>query len=147
MYTVDASVWGNSFDQRAPGHEVSRALLAVLGAQAIPLFLPTLALPEVAGAISRSRGAPAEAQAFALAMSNLPNVTVTALDAALASRAVSLAAQHGLGCADAVYAAVAAQAGSTLVTLDSEQLTRVSGVIVTQTPSAALAALVPPPRL
>jgi predicted nucleic acid-binding protein len=79
-------------------------------------------------------------------MSNLPNVTVTVLDAALASRAVSLAAQHGLRGADAVYAAVAAQAGSTLVTLDSEQLTRLSGVIVTQTPSAALAGLVPPSR-
>ncbi len=85
-----------------------------------------------------------EAQACAIALSNLPNVTLAALDTALAEQALRLAAQHGLRGADAVYAAVAVQAGTTLVTLDNEQLTPLAGVVPTQTPAALLAVLSPP---
>jgi predicted nucleic acid-binding protein len=51
MYTVDASVWVNAFDQREPGH-VSRQLLEVLQRQALPIIVPKLVLGEVSGAIS-----------------------------------------------------------------------------------------------
>jgi hypothetical protein len=40
MYTVDASVWVNAFDQREPGHLVSRQFLEVLRGQALPI-IPT----------------------------------------------------------------------------------------------------------
>jgi predicted nucleic acid-binding protein len=56
-------------------------------------------------------------------------------------RALVLAAQHGLRGADAVYAAVAQQAGCTLISLDHEHLTRLVGLISVQTPEAALAEL------
>lgn len=58
MYTVDASVWVNGFDQRESGHDISRQLLEVLRTRALPIIEPVLALAEIAGAISRTRQAP-----------------------------------------------------------------------------------------
>lgn len=144
MYTVDASVWVNAFDQREPDHTVSRQFLGVLRDQALRIIVPNLVLVEVAGAISRTRRAPAEAQAFAIALSRLPHVTVRVLDEVCALDALTLAAHHGLRGADAVYAAVAREAGSTLVTLDNEHLTRLVNLMTVCTPTAALAALTPP---
>ena len=142
MYTVDASVWVNGFDQRESGHETSRQLLELLREQAIAIFEPMLVLAEVAGAISRTRQDPARAEAFALTLGQLPNVTILPLDEALGQQALALAAQHGLRGADAVYAAVAQQAGCTLISFDNEHLTtRLSSVISVQTPEAALTEL------
>ena len=143
MYTVDASVWVNAFDQRESGYVVSRRFLDALKVRALPIIVPNLVLVEVAGAISRTRGAPAEAQAFAIALSRLPHVTVCVLDEVCALHALTLAGQHGLRGADAVYAAVALRAGSTLVTLDNEHLTRFVDLLTVCTPAVALAALSP----
>ena len=146
MYTIDASMWVNAFDQREPGHLVSRQILEVLRGQALPIIVPNLVLVEVAGAISRTRRAPAQAQAFATALSRLPHVTVRVLDEVCAFHAFTLAAQHGLRGADAVYAAVAREAGSTLVTLDHEHLTQLLNLMTVCTPAVALAALTTPPQ-
>jgi len=141
MYTVDASVWVNAFDQREPGHLVSRQFLEVIRQQSLPIILPNLVLVEVAGAISRTRRTPVQAQAFAFALSRLPHVTVRVLDEMSAIQALTLAAQHGLRGADAVYAAVAHDAGSTLVTLDNEHLTRLVNILTVCTPTVALASM------
>jgi predicted nucleic acid-binding protein len=106
--------------------------------------VPALILPEVAATISRTRGAIDQARAFAAALSRLPRLDLVALDTALAQRAADIAAAHRLRGADAVYAAVAHQAGSTLVTLDREQHDRVSGLIATRYPSEAVADLETP---
>jgi len=146
MYTIDASVWVNAFDQREPGHQVSRQFLEVLRDQALPIIVPNLVLVEVAGVISRTRQAPVQAQAFATALSRLPHVTVRVLDEVCALYALTLAAQHELRGADAVYAAVAREAGSTLVTLNNEHLTHLATLMTVCTPAVALAALTPPPQ-
>jgi predicted nucleic acid-binding protein len=83
MYTVDASVWVNGFDQREAGHATSRQLLEVLRIRALPIIVPNLVLAEVAGAISRTRSDPAQAEVFATTLGRLPNVTVVPLDVAL----------------------------------------------------------------
>jgi predicted nucleic acid-binding protein len=142
MYTIDASVWVNGFDRRESGHQISRQLLELLGTRSLPIIVPNLVLIEVAAVISRTRNKPSQAQTFAIALSNLPNVTILPLDDVLAHQTIALAAQHKLRGADAVYAAVAKQAGCTLITLDNEQLTRLGGVVITQTPTAALADLI-----
>jgi predicted nucleic acid-binding protein len=103
-------------------------------------------LVEVAGAISRTRQAPVQAQAFAIALSRLPHVTVRVLDEVCALYALTLAAQHGLRGADAVYAVVAHEAGSMLLTLDNEHLMRLMNLITVCTPAVALAALTSPPQ-
>jgi len=143
MYTVDASVWVNSFDQREPGHDISRRLLEQLRDHVVPVILPSLVLAEVAGAVSRTRNNPAQALAFASAIGQLPNLTLVPLDASVAHQATQLAAQHGLRGADSVYAAVAVQANCTLVTLDNEHLTRLIGIVPTHRPIHALALLTP----
>jgi predicted nucleic acid-binding protein len=144
MYTVDTSVWVNGFDHREAGHAVSRQLLEHLGIQALPIVVPTLLLVEVAGAISRTRQDVVQAQAFATALSQLPNVTFVALDKALARHALALAAQHQLRGADAVYAAVALNASCTLISLDKEHLTRLNRIVTVQTPAEVLSDLAPP---
>jgi len=141
MYTVDASVWVNAFDQQEPGHLVSRQFLEVLRRQAFPIIVPNLVLAEVAGAIGRTRRMPDQAQMFALALSRLPHVTVRVLDEACALHALTLAAQQGLRGTDAIYAAVAQDTGSTLVTLDNEHLTRLVNLLPVCTPAVALAEL------
>lgn len=138
MFTIDASVWVNGFDQREPGHEQSHQLLERLGQEVSPIFVPNLVLAEVAGAISRTRQAPLQAQTFVMTMTQLPNVIIVPLDSALAHQASTLAAQHGLRGADAVYAAVALEYGCTLISLDNEHLTRLVGIVTVQTPIAAL---------
>lgn len=144
MYTIDASVWVNAFDQREPGHTTSRQFLDLLDAQALPIIVPNLVLAEVAGALSRTRRNPTQAQVFATTLGQLPHVTLRPLDDALAQQALGLAAQHGLRGADAVYAAVAVQAGCTLITLDNEHLTRLGSLVTVRTPAVALAELLPP---
>jgi predicted nucleic acid-binding protein len=84
------------------------------------------------------------AEVFATTLGQLPNVTVVALDVALGHQARALAAQYGLRGADAVYAAVAQQSGCTLISLDTEHLTRLGSIIMVRTPATVLADLVPP---
>jgi predicted nucleic acid-binding protein len=146
MYTVDASVWVNGFDQRESGHEISRQFLELLRVRQIPLIEPMLMFIEVAGAISRTRQDPSRAEAFASTLGQLPNMTIVPLDSLLGQRALALAAHHGLRGADAVYAAVAQQADCTLISLDYEHLTRLVGLIRVQTPAVALAELTAVPE-
>uniref|UniRef100_UPI0040565075 type II toxin-antitoxin system VapC family toxin n=1 Tax=Candidatus Electrothrix sp. TaxID=2170559 RepID=UPI0040565075 len=138
MYTVDASVWINGFDQREKGYEHSRALLERLHKENIPISIPTLALAEVAGTISRTRQDAAKAQSFATALSNLPNISLISLDSSLAEQAAGLAARHGLRGADSVYAAVAEKYDCILISLDKEHLTRLTGIIRVQRPADVL---------
>ncbi len=134
-------MWVNAFDRQEPGHLISRQFLEAVQRQGLSIVVPNLVLAEVAGAIGRTRRTPAQAQAFAVALSRLPHVTVRVLDEVCALHALTLAAQQGLRGADAVYAAVAHDAGSTLVTLDNEHLTRLVNLLPVCTPAVALAAL------
>ena len=145
MYTVDASVWVNGFDQREAGHEMSRQLLELLRTQALPLIEPTLVLAEVAGAISRIRQDPNPAQAFATTLGHLPNVTVLPLDTALGQRALCAGRPVWLtrcGCGVCGGGAARRMPG---ISLDHEQLTRLANIISVQT-RAAMTDLTPPPE-
>lgn len=134
-FTVDASVFLNAFNPYETGHEHSHRLLTRLQAEAVPIVVPTLLLPEVAGTIARGRRDPVLAREFARAISRLPHVVLVALDAALSQRALDIAAAHRLRGSDAVYATVAIQFGSTLVTLDREQRERVAKIVPARWPS------------
>jgi predicted nucleic acid-binding protein len=138
LFTVDASVFLNAFNERETDHAVSKAFLARLHTQAIPTISPTLLLPEVAAAISRGSQDEALATTFALTLSRLPHLVLVSLDKVLAEQAVAVAAKYRLRGSDAVYAAVALRFGAKLVTLDREQLTRVAPVLATIAPAAAL---------
>ncbi len=136
-FTVDASVFLNAFNPYEAGHEESHRLLTRLQTEAIPIVVPTLLLPEVAGTVARGRQDSLLASKFAHAVSRLSHVVFVPLDAALAQRALEVAAEYRLRGSDAVYATVALQFGSTLVTLDREQRERAAKVVPTRRPSEA----------
>ena len=71
----------------------------------------------------------------------LPHMTLVALDRPLSDHAAQLARDHRLRGADAMYAAVTRQHGTTLISRDHEHLTRLVGIVPVQTPAEALAAL------
>ncbi len=96
MYTVDASVWINAFDQRENGYLDSRQFLQLIKTRMIQVA---------------------------------------------AHQSLLVAANQKLRGADAIYAALALQVGSTLVTLDKEQLNRLTGIVATVTPAAAVATM------
>ena len=137
-YTVDASVFLNAFNPYEAGHGESHRFLARLQERAIPIIVPTLLLPEVAAAVSRGRQDERLAREFAVALSQLPHLTMIPLDSTLAHQAADVAAQYRLRGSDAVYAAVALRFGSTLVTLDREQRERVVAVLTTCYPTEVL---------
>ncbi len=76
--------------------------------------------------------------ALAAALRGWPNQTLVPLDEALADRAANLAATAGLRGADAIYAAVAQQYGTMLVTFDRQQLGWLSSVVQTARPADVL---------
>jgi predicted nucleic acid-binding protein len=70
-----------------------------------------------------------------MAVGQLPNTVMVALDEGLARQAAAFAAQHKLRGADAVYLASAALFAAELVTLDREQLKCGAAIVQTLTPA------------
>jgi predicted nucleic acid-binding protein len=138
-YTIDASILTNALNSREQGSQESQKFLARVEQENCEIICPTLLIPEVAAALSRALGDHKKGMAFAMAVRDLPNLTLVSLDDSLAVAAAELAARHRLRGADAVYAAVAKQYQTTLVTNDRQQLERLSGVLPVKRPVQALA--------
>jgi len=138
MYTIDASVHVSALNPAEADSDGSREFLALVRRQHVPLFCPTLLLVEVAAAVARALGDARRAAALAAALRGWPNQTLVPLDEPLAGRAASLAATALLRGADAVYAAVAQQYDTTLVTLDRRQLERLPPEVKTARPADLL---------
>nr|HID15053.1 PIN domain-containing protein [Anaerolineae bacterium] len=138
MYTVDASVHVSALNPTEASSGDSQAFLAQVRRQRLPLFSPTLLLVEVAAAVACALGDTGRAISLATALRGLPNQTLVPLDEALAVRAANLAATARLRGADAVYAAVAQQYGTTLVTLDRQQLERLPSLVKIARPTGVL---------
>jgi predicted nucleic acid-binding protein len=138
VYTLDASVHVSALNPHEAESGASQALLRLVRMRQIPLFCPTLLPVEVAAAIARGRDEADRAMAMAAFVHDWPNQTLVPLDDALADRATELAASQRLRGADAVYAAVAQQYGTTLITLDRQQLERVGSAVRTAGPAEVL---------
>lgn len=143
MFTLDANIFVRDVDPREPDHDVCHALIERLRAGGEPIIVPLLILAEIAGSVSRARNDAIRARVFVEIVRDLPGITFVPLDEQLAQAATELAADYRLRGADAVYVAVARQAGTTLVTLDDEQRTRAAAVVAVRTPAEALAELPP----
>ena len=138
MYTIDASVHISALNPAEADSATSQAFLALVRQHRVPLFCPILLLVEVAAAIAWALDDTDRAVALAAALHGLPNQTLVLLDEALADRAIALAAIARLRGADAVYAAVAQQYGTTLITLDRQQLDRLPPLVNTARPADVL---------
>lgn len=140
-YTIDASVFVNAFNSYEAGHANSYRFLEYVKTQAFPIIVPTLVLPEIAAAIGRGSRNATLARKLVNAVDRLPNLIMVPLDDILAHQSADVAADYRLRGSDAVYVAVALRFGSTLVTLDQEQATRMASVLETQNPLEALTIL------
>jgi predicted nucleic acid-binding protein len=143
LLTIDSSVFVSRARAQEPGHDESVDFLEWVRAVGPRLFIPTLAVPEVAAALTRTGSNREVAQRYALAIAQLPNTVLVGLDDGLARQAAALAAQHRLRGADAVFVASAALFAAELVTLDSEQLKRGASVVQTLTPKRFLVTTIP----
>ena len=132
--TIDASVFVSAFTPTEPAHQPSKSFMFSLREQSIPIIVPVLVLPEISAALSRGQGKPDLGKAFVQELRNFPNTTFIDVDKTIASLAVEVAADNRLRGSDAVYAAVALRFGTELVTLDKEQLDRLTKVLSVREP-------------
>jgi len=141
LLTIDSSVFVSAARASEIGHAESTAFLVWVRNKRTRLFLPTLVMAEVAAALSRTGSDPGLAQQYALAVGQLPNTVMVALDEGLARQSAAIGAQHRLRGADAVYLASAALFAAELITLDREQLERGAAIVQTLTPADFLATI------
>jgi predicted nucleic acid-binding protein len=139
--TLDASVAVSASFPAEAFFEDSHRLLELLVQDQTMIVEPSLIRPEIAAAVRRSTGNPEEAKALEETFAALPGVVFKDLDDRAADMAVEIAATAGLRGADAVYATIARQFDATLITLDSEQRTRLPADIIALYPSEALEAM------
>ncbi len=138
MYTIDASVHVSALNPAEPDSADSQAFLSLVRREQWLVFSPSLLLVEVAAAVSAVLGDAERAVNWATALRGLSNQVIVSLDESVAMRAASLAAMARLRGVDAVYAAVAQQYNTTLVTLDRQQLDRLPPLIQTARPADIL---------
>jgi predicted nucleic acid-binding protein len=135
LLTIDSSVFVSAACPSETSNAESAAFLAWVRTTRPRLFLPTIVMAEVAAALSRTGSKPGLAQQYAMAVSQLPNTVMVALDEGLARQAAALGARHKLRGADAVYLASAALFAAELITLDREQIERGAPIVQTLTPA------------
>lgn len=127
--TVDTSVFVSEFTPSEPAHASSNSFLRYFMQHDRPIFLPTLAIVEIAATIGRRQDKPELGTAFVSEVGQFPQVTLIDLDTSLAQEAPDIAARHPLHGSDAVYAAGARRFATTLVTLGREQKDRAPAVL------------------
>lgn len=138
MFVIDVSVLMADARPTEPGHPASQALLTLLAQRRLTVSLPTIALAEVAAAITRGTGRSSLATQLINVLRQMPHYTLCSVDEALGERAASIAARQGLRGCDAVYVALAEQLDNVLVTLDQEQRSRAPETITVLSPTEAL---------
>ncbi|HYU20382.1 MAG TPA: PIN domain-containing protein [Chloroflexota bacterium] len=134
MIVVDASVWASRFIPQDLHHVASREWLLQYMAGGNLVIGPALLPAEVAGAIARRTGAPADGHRAVARLLQLSTLRLLPIDRLLAEAAAHLAADLTLRGADAVYVATAHRLTVPLVTWDREQRERGGRLVTTRRP-------------
>ncbi|NOX63239.1 MAG: PIN domain-containing protein [Chloroflexi bacterium] len=121
---LDASVLVAGMRPGEVHHVAAREALEMLTRQHWRLFLPAIALAEVAAAIGRGTGSAARAERELTLLRQTPRLMIMAVDASLGERAAAIAGSHRIRGCDAVYVALAQMLNIPLITLDREQRER-----------------------
>lgn len=138
-YVVDASVLVTATRPGEPYHIDAQVCLQRLMAEQVALCVPTIALAELASAISRSGAEAPLAEQVVEAYRQHPDFELVSVDEALASDAARIAARQRIRGCDAVYVALAQNRKAVLLTLDNEQRLRAPAAVTTRTPGELLA--------
>jgi predicted nucleic acid-binding protein len=132
--TVDASVFVNALSPDEDGSEQSAEFISELKQDGVVLIQPTLFVTEIVASIARKQDNTDIALEILHDLRKFPKLTLIDLDDDLADFASEVAANHRLRGSDAIYAAVALQFGTELITLDREQLDRLPKVLSVKAP-------------
>ena len=141
MFVIDASVYVSRLHQQEPHHVESVRLFDAVAARGMTVLCPEILVPEVSAAIARGLNDMVFAQRAAAHLRALPRHRFVVVDRTLSGLASRLAAECLLRGCDAIYAALAQQENSSLVTWDQQQRERAVAVVETLTPTEALTVL------
>jgi len=132
---LDASVWVAALIKKEQHHAESALFLSRLVQDRRTAYVPVLVLAEVAGAIARQSRDAARAETGLRFLRTQGWLSIQPLTESQGETAAAIAAQQFLRGADAVYAALARQLGTALVTWDMELVERAAAVVPTFTPA------------
>ena len=132
---LDASVWVAALIKKEQHHAESALFLGRLVQDRRTAYVPVLVLAEVAGAIARQSRDAARAETGLRFLRTQGWLSIQPLTESQGETAAAIAAQQFLRGADAVYAALARQLGTALVTWDMELVERAAAVVPTFTPA------------
>jgi predicted nucleic acid-binding protein len=126
---VDANVWVSLFVRSDVFHPRCRLWIRAQLAGGVTLVIPSLAVAEVAGSVSRVRNSSHRGRRVARWLLESPAVDVITLHDALVHRAAQIAADYQIRGSDSIYVTVADEIGLPLVTLDQELQTRAAAIV------------------
>lgn len=136
---LDASVLVAATRPNEPYHNNAQSSLQRLMAERVTMFVPTIALVELALAFSRGGADASLAEQVVEAYRQHPDLELVPVDEALAGVAATIAARQRIRGCDAVYVALAQEQRAVLVTLDNEQRQRAPATVSAWTPEELLA--------
>lgn len=126
--TIDASVWIAAADATDKFHQPSRDLLRKIVAAGIAVIQPAFGRTEVACALARRLRDGVLGQQLTHSLMNRMVTSEIAMDTAFLNEAENIGSSLFLRGADALYATVAQQSQSPLISWDNEHLQRADGI-------------------
>lgn len=135
MAIIDTSVYIASIDPAQPFHASAQRWMTSAIARGERIAAPWIIAPEVGSAIGRNTGDPVYAQAAVNYLTRAGAVDLVPVGPALAQRAAAIAAAQQVKGCDAIFVALAAEMGDTLVTLDKQQAARAAAVVAVHQPN------------
>jgi predicted nucleic acid-binding protein len=134
---IDASVWVSYYIAGQAHHEETVAWLDGVIRRQEALLLPSLALPEIGGALSRQTGDAGLALLALQEIIDYPQLRIVHMDDNVMEEATRIAVGLPLRGVDAVYVSLARSLGHPLITWDREQRLRVVEEVTVLYPTQA----------
>jgi predicted nucleic acid-binding protein len=129
--TIDASVWIAAADATDKFHQSSRDFLRKVVADGIAVIQPAFGRTEVVCALARRLRDGVQAQQLTHSLMNRMVTSEIAMNTAFLTATENIGACQFLRGADALYATVAQQSQSPLISWDNEHLQRAGGITPT----------------
>jgi predicted nucleic acid-binding protein len=134
MAVIDASVYVALVNAREADHDRCWTWFEDAARSGEPIRAPVILLAEVSAALSRGADSPDLAREVVRQLLRAPTIELVSVTVELAERAAGIAADCRIPGCDALYVALAQEAGDDLVTLDRQQLERGQTVVVARRP-------------
>src|SRR4051794_40719877 len=119
---VDANLFVARYREQDSDHSEAVTFFNVCERRKVQFCAPTVLLPEVAGALSRIRGAARFGETAVTRILALPRLSLRPINFDFAERAARLAARFRLRGVDALYLTLARENKAILITRDKELL-------------------------